>query len=216
MNVLKIDLFYISRKYLSKKSRINFKNRKNILFIHIKKKRFKIMKVDKRSILENWILIDKILFEDKNPREILGETYQNYLEDKSAFLVNLKEMESLLGFKKDQTIYNSLTEMYDYIEDKIQIAKELTHNFINDPQNIKIIREEVEEAAIKSPDGSKEDIAIKITDKYYKSNIMDYALLKESLRENINNKITNNWKFKLLFNTYKVMRENLINYAQNM
>jgi len=174
------------------------------------------MKVDKRTILENWILIDKILFEDKNPREILGENYQNYLEDKSAFLVNLKEMESLLGFEKDQTIYNSLTEMYDYIQDKIEIAKELTHNFINDPQNIKIIREEVEEAAIKSPDTPKEDIAIKITDKYYKSNIMDYALLKESLRENINNEITNNWKFKLLFNTYKVMRENLINYAQNI
>jgi len=173
------------------------------------------IKTSNKTILELWILIDKILFHDKHPRDALKEDYQKYLEEKSAFIINLTEIRQLLGINENDTTYQTIEEMYDYIQDKIEIAKELATKFLQESENIKNIKKEITKVLSESTTSdSKEEIASRVVNKYYKGNMLDYALLKEAFRDHIDKSIMGNWKFKLLFNTHKVMRENLLKYAE--
>jgi len=78
------------------------------------------IKLIKNGMLENWILIDRILFGVKNPKNVLKENYKKYLEDKGAFLVNLKEIQSIIKYKSPSPVYKNLQELNDYITDKIK------------------------------------------------------------------------------------------------
>jgi len=166
----------------------------------------------KNNILENWILIDRILFGDKTPKSILKENYKKYLEDKCAFLVNLREIQNIIKYKNPSPIYTNIQELNDYITDKIEITTEIVHRFMEKDENINLIKQEVSNYLIENTEIQKNQATREVVEKYFKNNLFDYALLKESFQE-ISGDITKHWKFKLLFNTHKVMRENLVKYG---
>jgi len=165
----------------------------------------------KNKVLKKWIIIDKVIFEDNDPKSMLTkEDYQEYVKDKSAFLVNLKELYNLMKFEDSDVTYENKEEMEEDIRNRISVVNEAVNNFMVKDNIVEDVKHEIVKYIKSNPELNKLDVARSIVQKYHKNSVIDHIFLNESFLLGKNNK---HWKFKLLFNTHKVMRENLINYA---
>lgn len=162
-------------------------------------------------ILENWFSIDNILFQNKNPKDVLNETqYMSYLTDKGCFLSNLYEIYMLgdLDIKKSKSLKgmkslmeSSLAKSNDAIKKAYPILKTSAKKELYKDVN-KILNENYnvdEKSVVKS-----------MSNQYLKSISIDNICFNENLVHRMDRKKLESWKGKVCRDAHNVLKESLI------
>lgn len=163
----------------------------------------------KVGVLENWYGIDKLLFGDKDPKDILKEEkYSEYLSTKSALLSNLFEIYLQIKYSPTRKFVD-ISEMQEYASHKSFIAKKNAKDLIESDEISDLIKKEI--AGISKIEGlSESEVVEHVVSKNYKAVAIDCLTLSEAL-ENGCSKCINNWDGKIKLDAHKVLRDKLVN-----
>jgi hypothetical protein len=158
------------------------------------------------AILENWFGIDKIIFGGNSKNVLDEETYTRYCTTKGAFLSNLFEIYSRVGYTPNKS-YRNVNEMANnsiaLATNAIQKAKQILQTEgVN-----KIIREEIRETS-HLENLSESEIARYVVTKRRNAVAIDALTMSSALSENKD--AMNDWHSKVLVDAHKTLRDSLI------
>lgn len=125
-------------------------------------KNCQICKKRKTAVIESWIGMDRVLFEDSKPSRVLSEDKKaEYTELKNTFLLNLFEMYLVLEHINPNN-FSDIEELKEYATTKAELAVEFAKNRIRE--------KDVRDLLIQECNGSSEP------DKVVKSSYKKIAL----------------------------------------
>ena len=165
----------------------------------------------KRTILESWYLVDFALFPDEPKNKMQKETYRDYLTSKGAFLSGLFELYHVLGYKPKEQCYANLTELYNHLEDRVESTNTDVVSILKTPESITSLKEELQEIGY-IKEANQTDMASYIVSRRQKLMVLDGLFLKECL-ESASKELLENWRFKLLYNSYKSFRNTVVEHC---
>ena len=162
----------------------------------------------KTVILENWFTVDQILF-GRPAKEVLSEDKMNqYLTSKGAFLSNLYEIYSRLGYSPEL----DFDKISDMVESARNVAKEAmvkAKDYIQHASVSKLVKEEIQNTS--KLEGLKEEQVAKfVVLKRMNAVAIDSALLESVVSESPNKDQIADWQGKVLIDAHKTLRDNLI------
>jgi len=165
----------------------------------------------KTVILESWFVIDQILF-GRPAKEVLSEDKMSqYLTSKGAFLSNLYEIYSRLGYSPD----SDFDKISDMVESARLVATEATKKAKDYVQHVsvsKLVKEEIQKTS--ELEGLKEEQVAKfVVLKRMNAVAMDSALLETIVKESKKQDQVSDWQGKVLIDAHKTLRDNLIDIS---
>lgn len=165
----------------------------------------------KAKILQHWFGVDAVLFNAKSARSVLTkDVYEQYLTTKGAFLVNLFEMYTKMGYN-DKCIFETVSEMVKEGISVAQNSKKRAKSLIENTSVTKLVKEEIKEMG--SIEGLNESQVAKYVIWKRRNAIALDAMMLETVITKENKDKMQDWQGKVLQDAHKTLRNNLIDIA---
>jgi hypothetical protein len=162
--------------------------------------------------LSNFYGIDRILFGDSNPKDLLKEgEFSNYQTAKGAFLSNAYDIYTKLGFDP-QRGFKSPKKLVEYGIIRADKSLERAKKIVSTSSVTKMLKEEYRQMT----GGKKTSRARKVANSLVLENIQKVAIdsmIMESAIKNGCPVCIQKWETKILFDAHKTLRDALIKYA---
>lgn len=177
-------------------------------------KKCPICKKRQTAILENIVAIDSILFNNKNPKKILTtENFKSYKQIKSALLLNLYEIYSVLNYFSENT-YKDIPELN---RKSLQTGKSIFNESISllkEEDNLKLIENEINDYSEQNDSTKLEEVKSYVIKKSLYRTALDKLMLENAIiSSNVN--LLEHDKGKLLISAHKSLLNDLIDLSIN-
>lgn len=162
--------------------------------------------------LSNFYGIDRILFGDSNPKDLLKEgEFNNYQTAKGAFLSNAYDIYTKLGFTPERS-FKSPKKLVEYGVVRADKSLERAKKIVSTSSVTKMLKEEFKQIA----GNKKTSSARKVANILVLENIQKVAIDSMIMENAIKNGCPvciQKWETKILFDAHKTLRDALIKYA---
>jgi hypothetical protein len=161
------------------------------------------------SLIETSYLIDFTLFDDVPKKELSESEFKNYLKSKYAFIHNLYEMYYFLNLdmSNNQSPYSSTEEFIDFVENKVSDFTDSINDILSEDNVIDSLREEFNSLQ----ESEKQMDISKFVNLKQKSLVIDSLFVENVYYDK---ELTENYKFKLLTNSYDFFKNKLLEYVR--
>jgi len=166
----------------------------------------------KREVVKKWFGIDRVLFGDKDPKDVLSaEDRSKYLTTKGSLLANLAEMYHIMDFQTESVNYKSEREFFDACVTEADEAIKRSKTLLTNESVLKMVREEVKEVG-ELEQLTEEQVARYVVLKRKHATAID-SMLHEKFITKENRKKLSDWKGKVIVEAYKHLRNALIDLS---
>ena len=167
--------------------------------------------------LENWFVVDKMLFENDAKKVIKsGSLFREYLSLKASFLSNLNEFYQHLNLKFNIVKPKNEKVLQEQADEVVKKSKALATSLLSRESTKKTITEQVriQTKKIANPDINK--ISDIIVESKFQSLSIDNAFIGIPMMENKIQMIPDDFKAQIYFEAYKLQRNALIQIASKV
>ena len=163
-------------------------------------------------VLSKWFSIDRILFGQHDPKNVLGEdAFKGYITAKGAFLSGLHEIYKKLKYEPNQSFKN-LTEMETFGAVQASAAKKRAKKIITTESVANTVRTEVKSAKIVEG-ATSEQMSSYLIDRKIKSIALDVVMLEQAMATTGHKNALKDFSGKVMLDAYKTFRDALVKYA---
>jgi len=168
-------------------------------------------KLSKKVMIEGWFSVDYILF-DNDAKEVLNESvFDSYVSAKGAMLSNLRDIYKFLDYEpKSKIVYKNVSELFDYIGDKVDETREDVLDLMKTESSIACIKQEITEMRIDEKDIAEANITRDVVEKRYRCSVVDAILLNDAMSSVEDKHVFESFDFKILIDAHKLLRDSLI------
>lgn len=160
--------------------------------------------------LSNFYGIDRILFGDTSPKDVLKEEeFENYQTAKGAFLSNAYDVYTKLGFEPTKS-FKSPKKLVEYGEARAVRALERAKKIVGTDVVTKSLKEDFK--GIKAKKSAKRTAARHLVLDSIQKVAID-SMIMESAIKNGCPVCMMQWETKILFDAHKTLRDALIRYS---
>lgn len=160
------------------------------------------------AILSNWFGIDRVLFGENSPQDLMeASEYESYISSKGALLSNLYEIYVRAGYNPSKKFEN-LQELALYGMKMGDKSRKLSKEMIMNESLSESVRNEMIQVSI-SEGVDVGMVSTGIVDRKVKELALDNLLIAKSLKEGCS-KCLDNWQGKVLVDAHRTLRNSLI------
>jgi len=167
----------------------------------------------KSIVLEAWFGVDQVLLNAPAGKVLHGDIYENYLTAKATFLHNLYEICAKIKFNPDVN-FNNVSQLAESGIQKAISAKETAKEILRDTDASELVAREIREMGA-TEKLSEEQVAKYVVRKRLNTVALDCLVMESIIGDNNDAKKFLREEFigKVLFEAYKVTRDNLIHIS---